>query len=112
MTNTGRHADRLRYATQFYRLLALATRNEVLTIMVDSLTDILLRFLGGMMGGAPQAGLVESRRRFFRHLQARDAEKATKELESHLNKLHKLLIQHYRPDKASPPAPRRSRAPA
>jgi DNA-binding FadR family transcriptional regulator len=102
MTKAGRHDERLRYVTQFYRLLALATRNEVLTIMVDSLTDILLRFLRGMAGGAPQPGLVESRRRFFRHLQARDSEKASKELESHLTKLHKLLIQHYRPPQEPP----------
>lgn len=96
MTKAGRHEERLRYVTEFYRLLALATRNEVLTIMVDSLTDILLRFLRNMTGGAPQPGLVESRRRFYRHLKARDADKAAKELEAHLTKLNKLLIQHYR----------------
>lgn len=96
MTKAGRHEERIRYVTEFYRLLALATRNEVLTIMVDSLTDILLRFLRNMTGGAPQPGLVESRRRFYRHLKARDADKATKELEAHLTKLNKILIQHYR----------------
>jgi DNA-binding FadR family transcriptional regulator len=113
MTKAGRNEERIRYVTQFYRLLALSTRNEVLTIMVDSLTDILLRFLRGMAGGAPQAGLVESRRRFFRHLQARDADKAAREIENHLTKLHKILIQHYRPieEVASKPQDRRSRRP-
>jgi len=32
---------------------------------------MLLRFLRGIAGGAPKPGLVESRRRFFRHLKAR-----------------------------------------
>jgi len=41
------HDERLRYAMEFYRLLALSTRNEILTILVDALTDILLRFLRG-----------------------------------------------------------------
>jgi GntR family transcriptional repressor for pyruvate dehydrogenase complex len=100
MTRLGRHEDRIRYATEFYRLLALATRNEILTMLVDALTDILLRFLRGMAGGAPQPGLVESRRRFFRHLKARNADKAAQEIENHLTKLHKLLTQYY-----SPPQP-------
>jgi len=95
MTRLGRHEDRIRYVTEFYRLLALATRNEILTILVDSLTDILLRFLRGIARGAPKPGLVESRRRFFRHLKARNAEKATRELETHLTDLHELLNRSY-----------------
>jgi GntR family transcriptional regulator, transcriptional repressor for pyruvate dehydrogenase complex len=107
MTRQGRHEERLRYATEFYRLLALSTGNEILTILVDALTDILLRFLRGIAGGAPQPGLVESRRRFFRHLKARDAEKATREIEIHLGKLHKLLMQYYAPTREMAGAPRR-----
>ena len=95
MTRLGRHEDRLRYAMEFYRLLALATRNEIMTMLVDSLTEILLRFLRGIQGGAPQPGLIESRHRFLRHLKARDAEKASHEIEVHLTKLHKLLTQSY-----------------
>jgi hypothetical protein len=62
-----------------------------LTILADSLADMLRRFLRGIAGGAPKPGLVESRRRFFRHLKARNAEKATYELETHLTDLHELL---------------------
>jgi GntR family transcriptional repressor for pyruvate dehydrogenase complex len=95
MTRLGRHEDRIRYVNEFYRLLAFSTRNEVLIIMVDSLTDILLRFLRRMTGGRPQPGLVESRRRFLKHLRARDADKAVAEIESHLTRLHKLLTRNY-----------------
>jgi hypothetical protein len=38
---------------------------------------------------------VESRRRFFRHLKVRDADKATQEIETHLGKLHKLLTRSH-----------------
>jgi GntR family transcriptional regulator, transcriptional repressor for pyruvate dehydrogenase complex len=95
MTRLGRHEDRLRYAMEFYRLLALATRNEIMTMLVDALTEILLRFLRSIQGGAPQPGLVESRRRFLRHLKARNAAKASHEIEVHLTKLHKLLTQSH-----------------
>lgn len=94
-TRLGRHEERLRYATEFYRILAFATRNEVLIIMVDSLTDILLRFLRRITGGGPQPGVVESRRRLLKHLRARDADKAVAEIESHLTKLHRLLTRNY-----------------
>jgi GntR family transcriptional regulator, transcriptional repressor for pyruvate dehydrogenase complex len=95
MTRQGRHDERLRYAMEFYRLLALSTRNEILTILVDALTDILLRFLRTIEGGAPQPGLVDSRRRFLAHLKARDGDKATREIESHLARIHKLLAHFY-----------------
>jgi DNA-binding FadR family transcriptional regulator len=95
MTRLGRHEDRLRFAMEFYRLLALSTRNEIMTMLVDALTVILLRFLSGIRNGAPQPGLIESRRRFLRHLKARDAAKASREIELHLTKLHKLLTQSY-----------------
>jgi len=113
MTRLGRHEERLRYAMEFYRLLALATRNEILTILVDSLTDILLRFLRGIAGGAPQASLVDSRRRFFRHLKARNADKAARELERHLTELHELLNRFYqssRREEIDKPTPRRARS--
>jgi DNA-binding FadR family transcriptional regulator len=113
MTRLGRHEERIRYAMEFYRLLALATRNEILTILVDSLTDILLRFLRGIAGGAPQAGLVDSRRRFFRHLKARNADKAARELEHHLTELHELLNRSYqssRREEIDRLTPRRARS--
>jgi GntR family transcriptional regulator, transcriptional repressor for pyruvate dehydrogenase complex len=109
MTRLGRHEDRLRYVFEFYRLLAFSTRNEVLIIMVDSLTDILLRFLRRITGGGPQAGLVESRLRFLKHLRARDADKAVAEMESHLSKLHRLLTRNF---SETDNAPRRARSKA
>ena len=60
-------------------------------ILVDAMTDILVRFLRGVSEDIELPGLVAHRRRFFRYLTARDSTNATKEMERHLNKLHKLL---------------------
>lgn len=88
------HGDERRIAiAEFYRLLALATRNEILKILVDSITDILVRFLRGVSEDLELPGLIAHRRRFLQHLRARDSAKATKEMETHLNKLHKLLVR-------------------
>jgi len=101
-TRLGRHDERRASITEFYRLLALATHNEILTLLVDAITAILLRFLADVSDELP--GLIAHRRRFLRHFQARNAAQATRELEVHLNKLHKLLAASYR---APGPSPRR-----
>lgn len=76
---------------EFYRLLALATHNEILKILVDSLTDILVRFLRGVSADTELPGLIAHRRRFLKHLRARDAARASREMDRHLNELHRLL---------------------
>ncbi len=89
----GQGEERRAAIAEFYRLLALATRNEVLKILVDSITDILVRFLRGVSEDIELPGLVAHRRRFLRHLRARDAAKAAREMEGHLDKLHALLAR-------------------
>lgn len=91
MSRLGQADERRAAIAEFYRLLALATHNEILKILVDSLTDILVRFLRGVSGGTELPGLVAHRRRFLKHLRARDAARASREMDSHLNKLHRVL---------------------
>jgi GntR family transcriptional regulator, transcriptional repressor for pyruvate dehydrogenase complex len=100
MTILGRNQERTRYVTEFYRLLALATRNEILTMLVDALTDILLRFLNGISNGAPLPGLIESRRRFLKHFKARNSVLAIQEMEGQLTALHKRLTKAYSQSKS------------
>lgn len=95
-TLAGNYDDRVRYGTEFYHLLALATRNEVLTLMVNSVTEILLRFLRTVAGGTPQPGLIESRRRFLKHLKVRNARLASREIDAHLQRLHRRLMQYHK----------------
>jgi len=89
----GQGEERRAAIAEFYRLLALATRNEALKILVDSITDILVRFLRGISEDVELPGLVAHRRRFLRHLRARDSAKAAREMEAHLDKLHELLAR-------------------
>jgi DNA-binding FadR family transcriptional regulator len=96
MSRLGRGDERRAAIAEFYRLLALATRNEILTILVDGITEILMRFLSRLSEDIELPGLIAHRRRFFRHLKARNADKATRELETHLSKLHRLLAARTR----------------
>ena len=96
MSRLGRGEERRAAIAEFYRLLALATRNEVLKILVDSITDILVRFLRGVPEDIELPGLIAHRRRFFRYLKARDSANATKELERHLKELHDHLASRSR----------------
>jgi len=97
MIRLGRNEERTQYVTEFYRLLALATGNEILTMLVDALSEILMRFLRGIPDTRSQGlpGLIESRLRLLGHVKARNAAKATQEVESRLMKLHKVMTQAY-----------------
>jgi GntR family transcriptional regulator, transcriptional repressor for pyruvate dehydrogenase complex len=97
MIRLGRNEERTRYVTEFYRLLALSTRNEILTMLVDALSEILMRFLRNIPDRRSQGlpGLIESRMRLLGHIKARDAVKAIKELESRLMELHRVMVRAY-----------------
>ena len=93
VTNAGKFLDRVECSREFYRLLAAATRNQVLSMMVHSLTEILMQFvyLRVAAGGAPHPRLVEKRREFLAALRARDAARATRLMKTHLKSVHQLL---------------------
>ena len=93
LTRTGRLVDRVECSIEFYRLLALCTRNPVLETLVASLTSILMKFVRIRVsaGGTPQPGLVETRRRFLALLEARDADGAASHMRRHLTAVHLLL---------------------
>jgi GntR family transcriptional repressor for pyruvate dehydrogenase complex len=96
-TRLGRHDERLRHVNEFYRLLALSTRNEILTMFVDAVTDILMRFLRAIPEGSPMRNLIEARQRFYAHFRLRNADLAAQELEQHLTDVHSILTHAYGP---------------
>jgi len=61
-------------------------------ITIDALTYI-LRVLINKLGPHPRLDLVESRRKFLKHLRARNAEAAVAEMTDHLTKLHQHLVR-------------------
>ena len=83
---------------QFHTLLARATRNPVMVIMMDAVTDVMQQFLN-KIGPTLNPYVLPSRRRFMQHLANRDAEAAVAEMEKHLKRLHKhyLSLAEVRP---------------
>ena len=71
---------------EFHNLLADATGNPVLAILVRSMTDT-LRDIVVAVGPSADEVIASSRGRLLRHLQARDAESAAGEMEEHLSRL-------------------------
>ena len=111
VTAAGKFLDRVECSREFYRLLAAATRNQVLSMMVHSLTEILMQFVYVRVaaGGTPQPRLVEKRREFLAALRARDVARATRLMKTHLKSVHQLLKPA---SPAAPAAPVSSAAPA
>ena len=68
---------------RFFGLIARATRNEVLTMLVDSLSDI-IRYVIDQTGRKARPELVPVRRRILKALRARDAKAAAKGMDEYL----------------------------
>lgn len=92
LTREGRLRGRLDYSINFYKVLAQTTKNRVMILTIDALTYI-LRTVISELGPHPRLDLVDSRRKFLRHLRARDAEAAVAEMTDHLTKLHQHLVR-------------------
>jgi len=68
---------------RFFGLIARATRNEVLVMMVDSLSDI-IRVVIDRTGRKARPELVPVRRRILKAMRARDARAAAKAMDEYL----------------------------
>jgi DNA-binding FadR family transcriptional regulator len=78
---------RYRYAVDFYRVLARATRNRIFGIFVNSLSAILQEFVAGPGYETLQETLIDSRFRLIARLRARDVDGATEEMRAHLKRI-------------------------
>lgn len=72
----------------FFRLIARATRNEVLMMLVDSLSDI-IRVVIDRTGRIARPELVAVRRRILKAIRARDANAATQAMNEYLGVVHR-----------------------
>lgn len=90
-TRDNDYARRRLAATDFYRLLAVAARNQVLLMSTEAMSATMLEFLK-----APRSRklvtLVESRHRFMQHFRRRDAEKASSEMVTYLAGVNQYLL--------------------
>jgi GntR family transcriptional repressor for pyruvate dehydrogenase complex len=94
-TREGRLLDRVECAREFYKLLAVASRNKVIAMIMDSVTEIHMRFVYAKVAssGVAMARLVERRRQFMAALRERDAALATRLMRSHLGAVQRMLEQ-------------------
>jgi GntR family transcriptional repressor for pyruvate dehydrogenase complex len=92
LTSHGLFNERLEATAEFYKLLAKTTRNRVVSMIVDALTDILRQFVKTGASSKTLDGLIEARRRILKRLRARQPDKAAQELTKQLTALHHLLV--------------------
>jgi len=92
-TREGRLLDRVECSREFYRLLAAATRNKVMAMIMDSVTEIHMRFVYAKVAssGMSMPQLVEKRRRFLSALRARDVSAAARLMRAHLESIQRML---------------------
>jgi GntR family transcriptional regulator, transcriptional repressor for pyruvate dehydrogenase complex len=76
-------------------LLAMATRNKVIAMIVDSVTEIHMRFVYAKVAssGAATPRLAEKRRQFLLALRARDVLAAARLMRIHLESVQRMLEQ-------------------
>jgi GntR family transcriptional repressor for pyruvate dehydrogenase complex len=94
-TREGRLLDRVECSREFYKLLASATGNKVIAMIVDSVTEIHMRFVyaKAASSGVAMPRLVEKRRQFLTMLRARKVSAATRLMRAHLESVQRMLEQ-------------------
>ena len=82
--------DRSVYIVEFYNLLAKATHNEVLVMLVNSLSELQRQMLI-RIGPNPRKDVIKVRRHVLASLRDRDAESGVREITKFLNALSNYL---------------------
>lgn len=75
----------------FHRILALATKNPVMAIVMEALLDVMSHFIQAV-GQTKNPWVLPSRRRFMKHLEARESDAAVIEMEQHLERLNRHYL--------------------
>ena len=94
-TREGRLLDRVECSRDFYKLLAVATGNKVIAMILDSVTEIHMRFVYAkvMSSGVAMPRLSEKRQQFLAALRARNLSNATRLMRAHLESVQRMLEQ-------------------
>lgn len=92
LTAEGNFTRRSSYINEFYRLLALATHNVVMLMLLESLSE-LSRVLLAKVDPAPKSDVIEVRRKVLQFMRSNNPSGAIKELSTHLRNLDKYLHQ-------------------
>src|SRR5215475_660125 len=94
-TREGRLLDRVECSREFYRLLAASTGNKVIAMIMDSVTEIHMRFVYAKVAssGVAMSRLAQRRRQLLSAIAARNAPLASRLMRTHLEAVQKMLEQ-------------------
>ncbi|MBK4737381.1 FadR/GntR family transcriptional regulator [Noviherbaspirillum pedocola] len=90
LTYSGDLKGRSTYIINFYSLIARATHNEVMVMLIDSLSEIVRQLLD-RISPTPRTDVIEVRRLILKHLRARNVDGAVLEMTRHLERLSQQL---------------------
>jgi len=75
----------------FHRVLARATKNPVMVIVMEALIDVMLHFIRDI-GARRNSWVLPSRHRFMKHFEAREIDAAVAEMEQLLERLNRHYL--------------------
>ncbi len=76
---------------EFHRILARATKNPVMVIVMEALIDVMQHFIRAI-GQTQNRWVVPSRRRFMKHFEAGESDAAVTEMQQHLERLNRYYL--------------------
>ena len=105
----GQGSRNSRSVGEFYRLLARATHNEVIVMLIDALSEI-VRTILMRLDPKPRADIVRVRRQVLRYIRQREPAKACATMTAHLKNINDYLEAAHRERLQTTPALRPSAA--
>ena len=92
--HAGEFDERAKLNRDFHVLLARVTRNPVMVITMEGIVEVFAQFIA-QIGPSDNAFILPSRRRFMKHLRARDADAAVAELTKALVRLQTKYMDQW-----------------
>ena len=78
---------------EFHLILAKATRNPIMDVIMESLIGVMRQFIQTIGPHNIVDYALASRQRFMAYFEARDAENAVKEMEEHLKRVNRNYVK-------------------
>ncbi len=75
----------------FHRIIARATKNPVMVIVMEALIEVMRQFIEAI-GQKRNPWVIPSRRRFIKHFEAGESDAAVEEMEEHLERLNRHYL--------------------
>ena len=94
--------------SEFYRLLARATHNEVIEVLVDALSEIVRTFMASI-DPKPHEDMIRARSKVLRCIRAKDADRACATMTRHLRHVSAYLDEQRRASSAADAEPKNRR---